>query len=195
MEAYPHMVTGVPEEIRNRSHMVTGNQEEMPCCSPGNSSGKQKKARSTSRPQFRSENTPGTIEADQILLALQQLATNSNSANFNNNIDGVSKLPKSFTTTMPTIDGKSEKFDQFGHLFRTSLKIHSQLTQENKINYFHSLSCVVMYCKPLKTSPGPTERLWEKFSPCSVDNTWNLRQGLQRNTTFNDWSSIQQTRS
>ena len=118
---------------------MTATQEEIPYCSSTTSSGKQKKARSTSQPQFRSENTPATIEADQILLALQQLATNFNSANFNNNISRISKLPKSLTTTMPTFDGKSEKFELFEDLFQTSLKIHNQLTEEDKINYFHSL--------------------------------------------------------
>ena len=85
------------------------------------------------------ENTPATIEADQILLALQQLATNSNSANVNNNSNRFSKLPKSLTTTMLTFDGKSEKNELFEDLFQTSLKIHNQLTEEDKINYFHSL--------------------------------------------------------
>ena len=72
-------------------HMVTGFQEGIPYCSPGTSSGKQKNARSTSQPQPRSENTPATIEAGQILLTLQQLATNSNSAYCNNNINRISK--------------------------------------------------------------------------------------------------------
>ena len=135
---YPHMVTGGPEEIRHQPHTMTAFQEEIPYCSPTTSSGKQKKARSTSQLHFRSENTPATIEAYQILLALQQLATNSNSANFNNNISRISKLPKSLRTTMLTFDGKSEKFELFEDLFQTSLKIHSQLTQEHKINYFHS---------------------------------------------------------
>ena len=40
---------------------------------------------------------------------------------------------------MPTFDGKSEKFEQFEDLFQTSSKIHNQLTEEDKINYFHSL--------------------------------------------------------
>ena len=40
---------------------------------------------------------------------------------------------------MPTIDGKSEKLELFEDLFQTSLKIHNQLTEENKIYYFHSL--------------------------------------------------------
>ena len=119
--------------------MTMETQEEIPYCSTSTSSGKQKKACSTSQPQFRSENTPATFEADQILLALQQLATNSNSANFNNNISRISKLPKSLTTTMTTFDGQSEKFELFEDLFQTSFKIHNQLTEEDKINYFHSL--------------------------------------------------------
>ena len=40
---------------------------------------------------------------------------------------------------MPTFDEKSEKFELFEDLFQTSLIFHNQLTQENKINYFHSL--------------------------------------------------------
>ena len=40
---------------------------------------------------------------------------------------------------MHTFDGKSEKFELFENLFQTGLKIHNQLTQEDKINYFHSL--------------------------------------------------------
>ena len=138
-ETDPHMVTGAPREMRQHPHMTMETQEEIPYCSTSTSSGKQKKARSTSQPQFRSENTPATLEADQISLNLQQLATNSNTANFNNNVSRISKLPKSLTTTMPTFDGKSEKFELFEDLFQTSLKIHNQLTEEDKINYFHSL--------------------------------------------------------
>ena len=40
---------------------------------------------------------------------------------------------------MPTFDGKSKKFELFEDVFQTSLKIHKQLTEEDKINYFHSL--------------------------------------------------------
>ena len=133
------MVTAAEGEICNGRGMVTAVQEEILHCSSGISSGKQKKARSTNQPQFRSENTPATIEADQILLALQQLATNSNSANFNNKISRISKLPKSLTTTMPTFHGKSLKIELFEDLFQTSLKIHNQLTEEDKTNYFHTL--------------------------------------------------------
>ena len=132
------MVTGATEQNR-KCHDMTEIHEEVTYCSPRTSSGKQKKNRSTSQPQFRSENTPATMEANQILLALQQLANNNNSANFHNNINRISKLPKSLTTTMPTFDGKTEKFELFEDLFQTSLKIHNQLTEDDRINYFHSL--------------------------------------------------------
>ena len=75
------MVTGVTEQSRN-CHDMTGVHEKVTFFSPNTSSGKQKKNRYTSQPQFRTENTTATIEADQILLALQQLANNNNSANF-----------------------------------------------------------------------------------------------------------------
>ena len=133
------MATRVQRENTQAHNMVTGVHEEVMYCSPSTSSGKQKKNRSTSQPQFRGENTPATIEADQILWALQQLANNNNSANFHNNIHRIFKLPKSLTTTMPTFDGKSQKFELFEDLFQASPKIHNQLTEEDIINYFHSL--------------------------------------------------------
>ena len=40
---------------------------------------------------------------------------------------------------MPTFDGKTEKFEPFEDLFQTSLKIQNQLTEDDKINYLHSL--------------------------------------------------------
>ena len=113
------------QEIKNRfAIVITCSQEfkKIPYCSPGTSSGKQKKACSTSRPQFRSENTLATSKADQILLALKQLVTNSKSAIFNENIKRTSKSPKSLTTTMPTFAGKSEKTELFEVFFQTSLK-------------------------------------------------------------------------
>ena len=132
------MVTGATEQIGN-CHNMTGVHEEVTYCPSSTSSGKQKKNLSTSQPQLRSENTPATIEADQFLLALQQLANNNNSANFHNNINRISKLPKSLTTMMPTFDRKTEKFELFEDLFQTSLKIHNQLTEDDRINYFNSL--------------------------------------------------------
>ena len=89
---------------------------------PSTSSGKQKKNRFTSQPQFRSENTPATIEADE----------------------------------------KTEKFELFENLFQTSLKIHIQLTEDDRINYFHSLK----RGDPLQTfkhNNGPTRENLEEI--------------------------------
>ena len=97
--------------------MVTGVHEEITNCSPSTSSGKQKRNCSTSQPQILSWITPATIESDQILLALQHFAKNNTSANFHNNINRISKLPKSLTTMMPMFYGKSEKFELSEYLF------------------------------------------------------------------------------
>ena len=132
------ILTEATQQIGN-CHDMAGIHKEVTYCSPSTSSGKQKKNRSTSQQQFCSENTPATIEADQILLALQQLANNNNSANFHNNINKISKLLKSLTTTMPTFHVKTEKLELFEDLFQTGLKIHNQLTEDDRINYFHSL--------------------------------------------------------
>ena len=166
-----NMVTGVQKESPYR-HDMTGVLEEVTCCSLSTSSGKQKRDRCTSKPHFRSENTPATIEADQILLALQQLANNKNSANFHNNTNRISKLPKSLTTTMPTFDGKSEKFELFEDLFQTSLKIHNQLTEDDRMNYFHSLMRGDAL-QTFKNINGPTREIWENpsSSPKEVRKT------------------------
>ena len=153
-------VTGVGEQI-GICHDMTGIQEEVTYCSPSTSSGKQKKNRFTSQPKFRSQNTPATIEADQILLALQQLADKNNSASFHNNINKTSKLPKSLTTTMPTCDGKSEKFELFEDVFQRSLKIHNQLTEDDRINFFHSLKKRDAL-KTFKNNNGPTRENLEE---------------------------------
>ena len=155
------MVTGATEQSRN-CHDMTGVHQEVTYCPPSTSSRKQQKNRSTSQPQFRSENTPETIEADQILLALQQLANNNNSANFHKNINRTSKLPKSLSTTMPTFDGKSENIEVFEGLFQTSLKIHNKLTEDDRINYFHSLMRGDAL-QTIKTLMAQPERTWEKF--------------------------------
>ena len=131
-------MTGVQEESLCGNDMVTGAHEEITYCSPSTSAGKQKN-RSTSQPQFHREVTPATIEADQILLALRQMANNNISAYFHHNINRTSKMPKLLTTLMPKFDGKSDKFKLFEDLFETSLKIHNQLIEEDRINCFHSL--------------------------------------------------------
>ena len=120
--------------------MVTRVHEEIPHCNPGTSSGNQKQMRSTSPAHVCSPNTPATIEQDNILLALQQLAFNNISADFHNNVNRISKLPKSLDTMTLRFDGKSEKFELFEHLFQTGLKIHNRLTEDDRKNHFQSLN-------------------------------------------------------
>ena len=52
---------------------------------------------------------------------------------------GVPRLPKAMSTTMPTFDGMTEKFEHFENLFQTSLKVYPNITEEEKRHYFHSL--------------------------------------------------------
>ena len=61
---------------------------------------------------------------------------------------------------MPTFDGKSEKYELFEDLFQTSLKKLNQLTEEDKINYFHSL----MRCDALQTFKNITNRNRESLT-------------------------------
>ena len=82
-----HAEAGVFQSLTTRNSgsednhdMVTGVHEEVTYCFPSTSSGKQKKSCSTGQPQFRSEDTLATVEADQIFSGLQQLANNKNSA-------------------------------------------------------------------------------------------------------------------
>ena len=172
------MVTGATEQIRSQRDMLTNSHEEVTYCSPSTSSGKQKKNRSTSQPQFRSENTPATIEADQILLALQQLANNNNSANFPNNINRISKLPKSLTTTMPTFDGKSEKFEFFEDLFQTSLKIHYFSAPPPSDIYFVAIFKMISRWHNVKCEISPLMiQLWIEL------RIWRQGAGLP------DWST------
>ena len=67
---------------------------------------------------------------DKLLQSLQTATTNN---------PGVPRLPKAMSTTMPTFDGKTDKFEHFEDLFQTSLKVYPNITEEEKIHYFHSL--------------------------------------------------------
>ena len=48
-------------------------------------------------------------------------------------------MPKALTASLPTFDGKSEKFELFEDLFRNNTKMYPYLTELPTINYFHSL--------------------------------------------------------
>ena len=48
-------------------------------------------------------------------------------------------MPKALTTSLPTFDGKTEKFEFFEDLFRNNIKRYPHLTELQKNYYFHSL--------------------------------------------------------
>ena len=48
-------------------------------------------------------------------------------------------MPKALTASLPTFDGKSEKFEIFEDLFRNNIKMYPHLTEIQKIKYLHSL--------------------------------------------------------
>ena len=103
------------------SNMVTGVINE-----PTTSNNTQ--ARSSSLPP------PNQRHSDEIIDKLLEslYATHKQTPN-------IPRLPKALSTTMPTFDGKTEKFELFEDLFQTSLKVHPQITEQEKIHYFHSL--------------------------------------------------------
>ena len=63
---------------------------------------------------------------------------------------------------MPTFDGKTEKFELFDDLFQTSLKIHNQLNEDDRINYFHSLMRGDAL-QTFKNINGPTRENFEEI--------------------------------
>ena len=173
--------------------MVAGAHEKVTYFSPSKPSRKQKKSRSTSQPQFCSENTRAMIEADQFLLALEQLANNNISANFHINISKISTLPISLTTTMPTFDGKSENFELFEELVQTSLKIRYQLTEDDKINCFHSLMKADAV-RTFKNINGTTRDEMGEILPVFRRKYEKPHRCQQRNLNSRNSSSIQRTK-
>ena len=175
-ETYPHMVTRVQEEIRNREIALTWWQEfKKKFAIALTWRQKLKDSFPTAPLVLRRENkrrrAPRLNHKFAVRIPLQQLKQTRFCWPFKkwrrtviqpistNNISRISKLPKSLTTTMPTFDGKSQKFELFADLFQASLKIHNQLTEGDKINYFHSL----MRGDALQVFKNITSPNWEKL--------------------------------
>ena len=115
--------------------MVTGGPEEVTYCSPSAFSGQQKKNHSTSPPQLRSENNPATIEADQFLLALQQLTNNNNSAKFHNSNHKVTNCKNRPGQRCVCSTGNLKSWSPFDYFVQTNLKSANQLAEADRINY------------------------------------------------------------
>ena len=82
------------------------------------------------RTKARSQSQPTSKERP--IVARTLFATDKN--------DGTAlPMPKALTASLPTFNGKSEKFELFEDLFRNNIKMYPHLTEIQKINYFHSL--------------------------------------------------------
>ena len=58
-------------------------------------------------------------------------------------------MPKALTASLPVFDGKSERFELFEDLFRNNIKMYPNITEIQKIKYFHSLlrgNALQAYC-------------------------------------------------
>ena len=91
------MVTEVTLEVRNRYYLVTGVDEEVTYCSP---SILQESRKRTALPL--NHNSLVRITLRWLKQTKFCWPNNNNSANFPNNKNRISKLPKSLTTTIPT---------------------------------------------------------------------------------------------
>ena len=116
--------------------MVTGAQEEFHFRCFRTFQGKQKIARSTRQPQFRIANTLARTAVNQSSLALQQLASSSNSAIFNKKATDFQNCPNpSVQQCLPSTGNQKDLI-----CFRTCSKLASKSTislRRGK-NYFHS---------------------------------------------------------
>ena len=75
-------------------------------------------------------------------------------------------MPKALTASLPVFDGKSEKFELFGDLFRNNIKMYPHLTEIQKTNYFHSLlrgNALQAYCNLDDTKKDNLEEVITAF--------------------------------
>ena len=82
------------------------------------------------RTKVRSQSQPTSKERPLVARTLFAPETNDSTA---------LPMPKALTASLPTFDGKLEKFELFEDLFRNNIKMYPHLTEIQKINYFHSL--------------------------------------------------------
>ena len=85
----------------------------------------------------------------------------------------------------------------FEDLFQTSLQIHNQLIEDDRLNYFHSIMKAwgEMRYRHSKTLTAQPKRNGERFWQFSVGSTSSLSPWLQQNTKTTKSSSTHQTKS
>ena len=129
------------ETTGHGSYMVTGATDTQPQI-PEFLTG-----RIHSIPNLERQQSTHNISLDTTLPALDPAAPEPPQDPFNRLADVLVKLqnkPQSMTirpvqTTLMTFDGKSEKFELFEDLFHTMIKLQPAMTEQMKINHFHSL--------------------------------------------------------
>ena len=84
----------------------------------------------TKRPKTRSQSQPASKERPAVARTLFGAERNDNPTLL---------MPKALTASLPTFDGKTEKFQLFEDLFHNNIKMYPHLTELQKIKYFHSL--------------------------------------------------------
>ena len=75
-------------------------------------------------------------------------------------------MPKALTASLPTFDGKSEKFEFLKDLFRNNIKMYPHLTVIQKTNYFHSLlpgDALQAFCNIEESKKDSTEEIMTVF--------------------------------
>ena len=82
------------------------------------------------RPKIKSQRQPASKERPAVARTLFGTEKSDNP---------LLPMPKTLTASLPTFDGKPEKFELFEDLFRNIIKMYPHLTELPKINYFHSL--------------------------------------------------------
>ena len=81
-------------------------------------------------------------------------------------------MPKALTASLPTFDGISEKFELFEDLFRIKIKMYPNLTEIQKVNYFHSLlrvDALQAFCKKEDTKKELLDEIMTIFKRCFGD--------------------------
>ena len=79
---------------------------------------------------------------------------------------GLPRLPKALSTTMPTFNGRNDKFEHFAGLFMTNLKEYPNISEEEEVHYYHSLlsdDALQTYCNMTDTNRASLEDIIATF--------------------------------
>ena len=123
----PYMVTGATDIQRQFPELLTGRIHSHPNLETQESTHNVSLDRTLPAPETEVPETPQDLlnRLAEVLVSLQNKPQ--------------SMTIRPVTTTPMTFDGKSEKFELFEDLFHTMIKMQPVMTEQMKINHFHSL--------------------------------------------------------